>query len=96
MGYDEGDDISSPELAAAISAGWWLTRAWMMRGGEVLLTMELRRAAGATDGSTNPAWITYQRSYISGELDMLTQEIARGHAIALALRAMQEHPPEGE
>jgi hypothetical protein len=92
--HDDGGDISSPELTKAIEAGWWLMRQWTIRGGEALLILELKRRAPDYDkAGSHPLWLSYKRTYHAGEIDMLTQEIVRGHAAELAQRAMAEYPP---
>ena len=93
--FDDGADIESPELAAAINAGWWLMRQWTIRGGDVMLVLEIKRKAPENGDGTRPpgGWLSYRRTYNAGEVEMLTQEIIRGHITEMAQRALQEHPP---
>ena len=95
MSVDEGGDVESPALAAARSAGWQLDRGWTIRGGEVMLSLMLRKpgAVGVEGGTTPEGWVSYVQTYSGGEIEMLSAEIVRGHISAMAARAMQEHPP---
>jgi len=75
---DTGGDVHSDELARALKRGWVLKRRWFIVGGSPRLEMELLREVqpGHFKGG--------KRSYVEGEIEMLTQEIVASHLRELA------------